>query len=92
MNINIQELYEDILSQYWQKIYQIYELVTTSTGSQLRLKSIRDRKREYCFILQKKVSFELLFKNEIEDNNIIVPDWYKQKHSNIEKQRKELDL
>lgn len=92
MNINIQELYEDILSQYWQKIYQIYELVSTSTGSELRIKSIRDRKREYSFILEKKVCFELLFKNEIKDNDVIVPDWYKQKHSNIENQRKELDL
>lgn len=92
MNVNIQESYEDILSQYWQKIYQIYELVSTSNGSQLRLKSIRDRKREYLLIFERKVSFELLFKNEIKDNDIIVPDWYKQKHSNIEKQRKELDL
>lgn len=92
MNVNIQELYEDILSQYWQKIYQIYELVSTSTGSELRIKSIRDRKREYSFILEKKVSFELIFKNEIKDNDVIVPDWYKQKNSNIENQRKELDL
>lgn len=92
MNVNIQELYEDILSQYWQKIYLLHELVSTSTGSQLRLKSIRDRKREYSFILEKKVCFELLFKNEIKDNDIIAPDWYKQKHSNIEKQKKELDL
>lgn len=92
MNINIQELYEDILSQCWQKIYQIYELVSTSTGSELRIKSIRDRKREYIFILEKKVCFELLFKNEIKDNDVVVPDWYKQKHSNIEMQRKELDL
>ena len=92
MNINIQELYEDILSQYWQKIYQLYELTITSSGSKLRLLSINNRRTEYFLILEKKMSFELLFKNEIEDNNIIVPDWYKQKHSNIKKQRKELDL
>jgi hypothetical protein len=92
MIINIQKLYEDILSEYWQKIYQLYELVSTNSGSKLRQKSIKDREREYFLILERKVSLEMLFKHQILDNEIVVPDWYKQKHSDIQKKRKELDL
>ena len=44
--VNIQEMYEDILSAHWRKIHLLKELVETDTGSPLRKKSINDRSAE----------------------------------------------
>lgn len=72
MEINIQELYEDILSSHWQKLSQLKELIETNKGSQLRLKSINDRKEELKKIETKKQYLEYLF-----EYDLIIPDWYK---------------
>ena len=72
MEINIQEFYEDILSSHWQKLSHLKELIKTSTGSQLRLKSINDRKDELKKIETKKQYLEYLF-----EDDLIIPDWYK---------------
>ena len=74
MKIDIQEFYEDILSSHWQKVAQLKELIATNTGSQLRLKSINDRKKELERIEKQKTYIEFLFEDEL-----IVPDWYYQR-------------
>lgn len=78
MKIDIQEFYEDILSSHWQKVAQLKELIVTSTGSQLRLKSINDRKKELEKIEKQKTYIEFLFKDEL-----IVPDWYYQRFDEL---------
>lgn len=75
-NINIQDFYEDILSSHWQKVAQLKELILTSSGSQLRLKSINDRKRELLNIEKRKEYMEFLF-----EDYLVVPDWYKIQYS-----------
>lgn len=75
-NINIQDFYEDILSSHWQKMAQLKELILTSSGSQLRLKSINDRKRELLNIEKRKEYMEFLF-----EDYLVVPDWYKTQYS-----------
>ena len=74
--INIQDFYEDILSLHWQKLAQLKELTETSTGSQLRLKSINDRKKELLNIEKRKECIEFLF-----EDYLIIPDWYKIQYS-----------
>ena len=49
MEINIQNRYEEVLSEHWHKLYQIKELVDTDNGSELRARSIIDRRREVSF-------------------------------------------
>lgn len=75
-NINIQDFYEDILSSHWQKVAQLKELILTSSGSQLRLKSINDRKRELLNIEKRKEYMEFLF-----EDYLVIPDWYKIQYS-----------
>ena len=69
--INVQEHYENILSSHWQKKHQLNELVSTSNGSQLRIKSINDRKKELLRIEKQKESMEILF-----EDDIFITDWY----------------
>ncbi|MCG3684071.1 hypothetical protein [Aliarcobacter butzleri] len=71
-DINIQDFYECILGSHWQKLAQLQELIKTSNGSQLRLKSVSDRKRELHNIEKKKEYMEFLF-----EDYLIIPDWYK---------------
>ena len=44
--IDIQEKYEEILSAHWHKLHQIKELVDTDSGSELRARSISDRREK----------------------------------------------
>jgi hypothetical protein len=72
VKIDIQRVYEEILSSQWQKIFSIRELEETNRSNHpLRIKSIADRKKELLKIEQKKEAMELLF---FED--LIVPEWY----------------
>ena len=71
MTIDIQELYEDILSAHWQKVVQLQELVKTDTGSALRRESIRKREAELQRILDRRSAIRLLF-----EDDLAIPDWY----------------
>jgi len=48
--INIQNRYEEVLSAHWHKLHQIKELVDTDSGSELRARSISDRRKELALI------------------------------------------
>ena len=76
--VNIQEMYEDVLSTHWRKIYLLKELVETDTGHPLRKKSINDRTIELRKIEDKKAAMELLF-----DNDLIIPEWYNERIANV---------
>ena len=52
--IDIQNRYEEILSDHWHKLHQIKELVDTYNGSELRARSINDRRRELALIVSRK--------------------------------------
>lgn len=67
----IQEIYEDVLGAHWQKLYHIKELVDTSTGSYLRIKSIADRRLELARIENQKEVLE-----QLADEILVVPNWY----------------
>ena len=43
--IYIQEKYEEVLSAHWHELHQIKELVDTDNGSELRARSISDRRK-----------------------------------------------
>ena len=79
----LQEIYEDKLGAYWNKLLHIKELEKTSDGSFLRLKSITDRNNELSII-----SNQLNVLEQLSDETLIVPDWYKEvlvKHSLVDK-------
>ena len=52
--IDIQEKYEEVLSEHWHKLHHIKELVDTDTGSELRARSISDRRKELALIVSRK--------------------------------------
>lgn len=68
----IQDKYENILSNHWHKLHQIRELVDSDNGSQLRQKSINDRRSELNTILSEKDLFEKHF----DDIELIIQEWY----------------
>ena len=72
MEINIQNRYEEVLSEHWHKLYQIKELVDTDNGSELRARSIIDRRRELALIASRKNALEYVF----DDCNLTEPEWY----------------
>ena len=79
----LQEIYEDKLGTYWHKLLHIKELEKTNDGSFLRLKSITDRNNELSII-----SNQLNVLEQLSDETLIVPDWYKEvlvKHSLVDK-------
>ena len=76
--VNIQEMYEDILSAHWQKIYLLKELVETDTGHPLRKKSINDRTIELKKVEDKKAAMELLF-----EDDLIIPEWYNERIASV---------
>ena len=47
--IDIQNRYEEVLSSHWHKLHQIKELVDTDNGSELRARSIIDRRKRISF-------------------------------------------
>ena len=76
--VDIQEMYEDILSAHWQKIYLLKELVETDTGGPLRKKSINDRATELQKTESKKAAMELLF-----EDDLVIPEWYNERIANV---------
>lgn len=76
--VDIQEMYEDILSAHWQKIYLLKTLVKTDTGGLLRRKSIKDREAELQSIENEKAAIELLFKDDL-----VIPEWYNERIANV---------
>ena len=67
----LQEIYEEVLGSHWQKLQQIVELVETSSGSYLRMKSIADRRAELVVIENKKLVLE-----QLADEWLTIPEWY----------------
>ena len=73
MEINIQEKYEEVLSAHWHKLHQIKELVDSDNGSELRARSISDRRKELALIESRKNALEYVF----DDCELVEPEWYK---------------
>ncbi len=71
--INIQNRYEEVLSAHWHKLHQIKELVDSDSVSELRARSIRDRRRELALIENRKAAIEYVFY----DCDLVEPGWYK---------------
>ena len=70
--IDIQEKYEEVLSAHWHKLHQIKELVDTDNGSELRARSISDRRKELALIESRKNALEYVFA----DCELVEPGWY----------------
>ena len=70
--IDIQEKYEEILSDHWHKLHQIKELVDSDNGSELRARSISDTRRELALIVSRKNALEYVF----DDCELTEPEWY----------------
>ena len=70
--IDIQEKYEEVLSAHWHKLHQIKELVDSDNGSELRARSITDRRRELALIVSRKNALEYVF----DDCELTEPEWY----------------
>ena len=70
--INIQNRYEEVLSAHWHKLHQIKELVDTDNGSELRARSITDRRKELALIISRKNAIEYVF----DDCELTEPEWY----------------
>ena len=71
--IDIQEKYEEVLSDHWHKLHQIKELVDSDNGSELRARSISDRRTELALIESRKNALEYVF----DDCELVEPEWYK---------------
>ena len=70
--IDLQEKYEEVLSAHWHKLHQIKELVDTDNGSELRARSISDRRKELALIESRKNALEYVF----DDCELTEPEWY----------------
>lgn len=79
--IDIQDRYEDILSAHWHKLHQIRELVYSDSGSELRARSISDRRKELALIVSRKNALEYVF----DDCELVEPEWYKDWYSILKK-------
>ena len=79
--IDIQSKYEDVLSAHWHKLNQIRELVDSDSGSELRARSISDRRRELALIVSRKNALEYVF----DDCELVEPEWYKDWYSRLRK-------
>ena len=73
IEIDIQNRYEEVLSAHWHKLHQIKELVDTDNGSELRARSISDRRKELALIVSRKNALEYVF----DDCELVEPEWYK---------------
>ena len=73
MKIIVQEKYEEVLSDHWHKLHQIKELVYSDNGSELRARSISDRRKELALIESRKNALEYVF----DDCERVEPEWYK---------------
>lgn len=79
--IDIQSKYEEVLSAHWHKLHQIRELVDIDTVSELRARSISDRRRELALIVSRKNALEYVF----DDCELVEPEWYKDWYSRLKK-------
>ena len=79
--INIQEKYEEVLSAHWHKLHQIKELVDSDNGSELRARSISDRRKELDLIVSRKNALEYVF----DDCELVEPEWYNDWYSRLRK-------
>ena len=68
----LQSIYEDKLSKRWQLCNNIKEMEITSSGSNLRVSKIKDLKA-----LLDKVENQLNVIEEISDEFVSIPDWYR---------------
>ena len=72
-DIVLQSIYEDKLSKRWQLCNNIKEMEITSSGSSLRVSKIKELK-----VLLDKVENQLNVIEEISDEFVSIPDWYKE--------------
>ena len=72
-DIVLQLIYEDKLSKRWQLCNNIKEMEITSSGSNLRVNKIKELK-----VLLDKVENQLNVIEEISDEFVSIPDWYKE--------------
>ena len=79
--IDLQEKYEEVLSAHWHKLHQIKELVDTDNVSELRARSISDRRKELALIVSRKNAIEYVF----DDCELVEPEWYKDWYSRLRK-------
>ena len=79
--IDIQNRYEDVLSAHWHKLHQIRELVDSDSGSELRARSISNRRKELALIVSRKNALEYVF----DDCKLVDPEWYKDWYSRLRK-------
>ena len=70
--IDLQDRYEDVLSAHWHKLHQIKELVDSDSRSELRARSISDRRKELALIVSRKNALEYVF----DDCELTEPEWY----------------
>ena len=71
--IDVQSKYEEVLSAHWHKLHQIRELVDSDLLSELRARSISDRRKELALIVSRKNALEYVF----DDCELVEPEWYK---------------
>ena len=69
--MTVQDMYENVLGAHWQKLHQIKELIETSSGSYLRMKSIAGRRDELSKIENQKLVLE-----QLSEDILLIPDWY----------------
>lgn len=79
--IDIQERYEQVLSEHWHKLHNIKELVDSDNGSELRAMSISERRIELSLIVSRKNAMEYIF----DDLELVEPEWYKDWMSKLDK-------
>ena len=79
--IDIQEKYEEVLAEHWHKLHQIKELVDSDTGSELRARSISDRRKELALIVSRRNALEYVF----DDCELTEPEWYTDWYNRLRK-------
>ena len=83
----LQSIYEDKLSKRWQLCNNIKEMEITSSGSNLRVNKIKELKS-----LLDKVENQLNVIEEISDEFVSIPDWYREVLKKYNLTDKRLDI
>ncbi len=83
----LQLIYEDKLSKRWQLCNNIKEMEITSSGSSLRVNKIKELKS-----LLDKVENQLNVIEEISDEFVSIPDWYREVLKKYNLTDKRLDI
>lgn len=86
-DIVLQSIYEDKLSKRWQLCNNIKEMEITSSGSNLRVNKIKELKS-----LLDKVENQLNVIEEISDEFVSIPDWYREVLKKYNLTDKRLDI